>query len=74
MKKTISLLAALAIMAAPALALAQDSGKSPASPGKTQYTCTMHPEVVQDKPGDCPKCSMKLVEKKDDKRQEEPKS
>lgn len=31
---------------------------------KVQYTCSMHPEVVQDKPGDCPKCGMKLVEKK----------
>ena len=30
----------------------------------TKYTCSMHPEVVQDKPGDCPKCGMKLVEKK----------
>ena len=30
---------------------------------KTQYTCSMHPEVVQDNPGDCPKCGMKLVEK-----------
>ena len=28
-----------------------------------QYTCSMHPEVVQDKPGDGPKCGMKLVEK-----------
>ncbi|NOZ48096.1 MAG: hypothetical protein GXO79_15165 [Chlorobi bacterium] len=27
------------------------------------YTCTMHPEVMMDKPGDCPKCGMKLVEK-----------
>jgi hypothetical protein len=31
---------------------------------KTQYTCTMHPEVIQDKPGKCPKCGMDLVEKK----------
>ena len=30
-----------------------------------QYTCTMHPEVVKDAPGDCPKCGMKLVEKHD---------
>ncbi len=26
------------------------------------YTCPMHPEVKQDKPGTCPKCGMKLVE------------
>ena len=29
-----------------------------------QYTCSMHPEVVQDKPGKCPKCGMELTEKK----------
>ena len=29
-----------------------------------QYTCTMHPEVISDKPGNCPKCGMNLVEKK----------
>lgn len=26
-----------------------------------KYTCTMHPEVVMNKPGKCPKCGMKLV-------------
>jgi Cu2+-exporting ATPase len=26
-----------------------------------QYTCPMHPEIKQDKPGNCPKCGMKLV-------------
>lgn len=26
------------------------------------YTCPMHPEIQQDKPGTCPKCGMKLVE------------
>jgi len=25
------------------------------------YTCPMHPEVQQDKPGSCPKCGMRLV-------------
>jgi P-type Cu+ transporter len=32
----------------------------PAKPG-TQYTCPMHPEVVQVGPGSCPKCGMALV-------------
>ncbi|GAB3512763.1 heavy metal translocating P-type ATPase [Emticicia fontis] len=27
----------------------------------TQYTCPMHPEVVQDSPGNCPICGMDLV-------------
>ncbi len=31
---------------------------------KKQYTCTMHPEVLSDKPGKCPKCGMELVQKK----------
>ncbi|RXP54814.1 hypothetical protein EC396_08860 [Lutibacter sp. HS1-25] len=40
------------------------------------YTCSMHPEVISDKPGECPKCGMNLVEKKmemkkmDDKKED----
>lgn len=34
-----------------------------AAPAAKQYTCTMHPEVVKDKPGKCPKCDMDLVPK-----------
>ena len=26
-----------------------------------EYTCPMHPEIIQDKPGNCPKCGMNLV-------------
>jgi hypothetical protein len=28
---------------------------------KVKYTCPMHPEVISDKPGKCPKCGMTLV-------------
>ena len=28
------------------------------------YTCSMHPEVISDKPGKCTKCGMELIEKK----------
>ena len=38
-------------------AAANESAKE----GKTLYTCGMHPQVVQDKPGNCPICGMKLT-------------
>ncbi|MFC4688383.1 efflux RND transporter periplasmic adaptor subunit [Epilithonimonas pallida] len=33
--------------------------------GKTEevYTCTMHPDVIRNQPGNCPICGMKLVKK-----------
>lgn len=30
---------------------------------KVTYTCSMHPEVMSDKPGECSKCGMVLTEK-----------
>lgn len=42
-----------------------------------KYTCPMHPEVVMDHPGVCPKCGMKLVpmkEKRPRSNAEHPKS
>ena len=34
---------------------------STASETKTLYTCGMHPQVIQDHPGNCPICGMKLT-------------
>ena len=37
------------------------AAKPRAAPHGTKYTCPMHPEIVRDEPGDCPKCGMHLV-------------
>ena len=37
------------------------------APADAAYTCPMHPEIVENKPGKCPKCGMKLVPKKAEK-------
>jgi hypothetical protein len=42
-------------------------GKAPdagAAPAKVTYTCPMHPDVVSDHPGSCPRCGMTLVPRK----------
>ncbi len=45
-----------------ALSAASCSKRVPANrEEKTLYTCSMHPQVIQDHPGDCPICGMKLV-------------
>ena len=41
--------------------MALEPAGAPAAPvTKTEWTCPMHPEVVQDSPGSCPKCGMAL--------------
>jgi RND family efflux transporter MFP subunit len=32
-----------------------------ATPAQTEYTCPMHPQILQDHPGTCPICGMELV-------------
>src|SRR4051812_2112548 len=39
---------------------AQAAGHAPQAVA-TEYTCPMHPEIVRDRPGSCPKCGMALV-------------
>ena len=52
------------LLAAGALLFVAGCGKSePATGSKTGqlYTCGMHPQVIQDHPGNCPICGMKLT-------------
>jgi transcription initiation factor IIE alpha subunit len=63
---------AIALMACVSFSFAQTSKpKTPDSKSdstaKYIYTCPMHPEIMTDKPGKCPKCGMTLVKKKVDK-------
>ena len=59
MNRSVTLLAILAVATfAPFW-----TGCKKAATGATQYTCPMHPEVVTNAPGKCPKCGMDLVKK-----------
>jgi P-type Cu+ transporter len=46
--------------AAPQPAEAKGSPPLPVAEGTPLYTCPMHPEIRQDRPGSCPKCGMAL--------------
>jgi uncharacterized paraquat-inducible protein A len=61
--KTIILVLAILFASATSFAQTTDTVKhvrKHTTVGK-KYTCTMHPEVVRNKPGKCPKCGMKLT-------------
>jgi len=58
------MLAARAIATVAVLGLAGCHTSEPEhSSDAHKYTCSMHPDVVQDKAGKCPKCGMDLTEK-----------
>jgi Cu+-exporting ATPase len=40
--------------------MALEPAGAPVLATRTEYTCPMHPEIVQDHPGSCPKCGMAL--------------
>src|SRR5262245_21598254 len=50
-----------AFTADPAKYLRPSPAPAPAAAKGAQYTCPMHPEIVRDGPGSCPKCGMALV-------------
>jgi len=62
-RASVCLLLAAAIAGGIFLVGCSGSGGSTASnsEAKTLYTCGMHPQVIQDHPGNCPICGMKLT-------------
>jgi Cu(I)/Ag(I) efflux system membrane fusion protein len=66
--KTIAVIIALAAVGLGAFFMGRSTGHNHAAStgetakeSKTLYTCGMHPNVIQDKPGNCPICGMKLT-------------
>ena len=53
----------LAVVAAGVISCGKNSGRETAKApeAKTLYTCGMHPQIIQDHPGNCPICGMKLT-------------
>ncbi|MEP4479852.1 heavy metal-binding domain-containing protein [Alloalcanivorax venustensis] len=49
------------LLAEDAFAASPDDFDSSILQTRTEYVCPMHPEVVEDEPGSCPKCGMDLV-------------
>ncbi|NOQ89533.1 MAG: heavy metal translocating P-type ATPase, partial [Gammaproteobacteria bacterium] len=47
----------------PKCGMALEAKGLPALESKVEYTCPMHPEIMQDYPGSCPKCGMALEAK-----------
>lgn len=50
------------------IALTDTTKTKKVKPANVQYTCTMHPEILSNKPGKCPKCGMTLVKKTNAKK------
>jgi hypothetical protein len=70
MRNKILLMSILVTVGAASVAFAQTMqpssvSASPSASPAQKYTCVMHPEVVMDHPGECPKCGMTLVPMKE---------
>mgnify|MGYP002335863302 CR=1 FL=1 len=46
----------------------EEKMNAPSGEEKVLYTCSMHPQIIRDKPGNCPICGMSLVKKEGDSK------
>ena len=62
MKKIIIVSGLIFLFAACKNSKVKDTRDEHAGHGEDYYTCSMHPQVMEDKPGNCPICGMKLIQ------------
>lgn len=63
MKKIFVLVVLIFLLGACKSDKVKDSGEAAhTGHGEVYYTCSMHPQVMKDKPGDCPICGMALIQ------------
>jgi membrane fusion protein, copper/silver efflux system len=62
-RRYIGALAVLAWFVAASCNLKQQGAQQPVGQAAAIYTCSMHPQIQQDHPGNCPICGMALVKK-----------
>ena len=60
MKRILLILIVVLLAAGAVVFFTQHRGASSTSASKQLYTCGMHPQIIKDKPGNCPICGMKL--------------
>ena len=60
MRTTINLFSIL-IVSLSLMACGKKDGNANQSAEAVKYTCSMHPQIVEEKPGTCPICAMDLV-------------
>ena len=58
--RNILVLASLLLMTSSAVFAQTKAGKVDTAQHEQFYTCSMHPDVVSNQPGKCPKCGMQL--------------
>ena len=49
-------------------AIKKDSGEAKPMSRKFYYTCLMHPQIHQNKPGECPICGMTLIKQEKEQK------
>ncbi|HSZ73015.1 MAG TPA: heavy metal-binding domain-containing protein [Cytophagaceae bacterium] len=70
MKKIILSLLAFATLSFMVISCGSSETKEKISETTVFYSCPMHPEVVTNAPGKCPKCGMDLVKKEPTEKME----